>query len=31
MNPPPPVNEGWIAAAFAAPMEHTPAMREALA
>jgi len=31
MNPPPPANEGWIAAAFAASTERTPAMREALA
>jgi len=30
-SPPPPVSEGWIAAAFAAPTDRTPAMREALA
>jgi FMN-dependent NADH-azoreductase len=29
-DPPPPVNEPWIAAAFADPSTHTPAMREAL-
>lgn len=26
LNPPPPVDESWIAAAFAAPAERTPAM-----
>ncbi len=31
LNPPPPVNESWIAAAFEAPEKRTPAMREALA
>lgn len=31
MNPPPPVDESWIAAAFAAPTERTPAMHDALA
>lgn len=31
LNPPPSVNEGWIAAAFEAPEKRTPAMREALA
>lgn len=31
LNPPPPVNERWIAAAFAAPTERTSVMHEALA
>src|SRR6476661_1585648 len=30
LNPPLPVNEGWIVAAAAAPAEHTDAMRESL-
>jgi FMN-dependent NADH-azoreductase len=29
-NPPSPINESWIAAAFAEPAKHTPAMRDAL-
>ena len=29
-NPPPPVNESWIAAAFADPAKHTSAMQDAL-
>jgi FMN-dependent NADH-azoreductase len=29
-HPPPPVNEAWIAAAFARPAQRTPEMREAL-
>lgn len=29
-DPPPPVDESWIAAAFTPPREHTPAMRKAL-
>ena len=31
LNPPPPINESWIAAAFAEPGERSPAMRETLA
>jgi len=31
VNPPPPVNEEWIAAAFEALTKRTPAMRQALA
>jgi FMN-dependent NADH-azoreductase len=31
LNPPPPINEAWIAAGFTRPAERTPAMWEALA